>query len=398
MVAKRGNMAKVRRIKFMQNAGPWPYKVETYTPTPPEGASAETIAQYKVKVLAQFAKDDNPTSEQGTYPDQTDSPDERPANRELTIRDGKVDVNFTGRNPGNYTLRVSLWNAMGALIAYDIREGRKLEVLPEPKGVEVVLIASFPSPWRGRPAAEIEALNKKIGYWQATSADMRAIAESQAKQDSSPDAVENRPPELGELKLEADNIHTILTLGDFLDTAINKYEDHSIARLVLITHSDQNVLAFSGNIRINSDQTADVTWPRASNVDFDPSVPSSQVFNETVARLDTMQWLGENPDGKYKLQQFINKFSENGEIVLISCKAGTSGFSLSPKHTSALAYLLKDADIPIKATNDQIWYWTKASGNTIADRDLISVGEHGTQGRGYRHILPELNRVSPVKP
>ena len=164
-------------------------------------------------------------------------------------------------------------------------------------------------------------------------------------------------------------------------------------------------LGFSGTITVGNklkEIESEVKFTTTPMADWRESNPLrvENTFKSTILSRDVADWLGRDVLGVEQLRMFARKFAKHGEIVFISCHAGRA-FIASPSHVGGLAYHLdqqKFNDLFLRATGESIWYWAKPSGGTIINRDILSVGEKGQLGLGYRHLIPQLERVTKMRP
>lgn len=226
-------------------------------------------------------------------------------------------------------------------------KNKKKKTAMAPSKRELVAIARFDSPWANN-SEEVNALDS--GKWNPSKNDFAAVANKDAK---------------------SKDIFTIKTLGEFLGV-ISEAKDGTLERLVLITHSTNNLIALSGTMAYNGEK---------GKVGLNQSNKNDMINSGGIDQR-VVNWLNEDPTGIAQRNLARTKFTENAEIVLISCHSGSFA-SLPP----FLMDLSASLNVRIRGFNEEIGYFPRYNKNAVTDRTFTAVSLTGTQAKGYRHLL-----------
>ena len=219
-----------------------------------------------------------------------------------------------------------------------------------PKRNEIVCVAEFPSPWNN-DTEEIGALDG--GSWNPSDVDMKAVAHK-----------------------DVTNHWDVDTLGTFFG-AIDTAKDGTLERVILITHSNSSLVAFSGTMS-HHNQKGTVGLHLANPSDW----IESGGLDQSLAT-----WLKDDPEGQAYCANAKKKFTPNIEIIFISCHAGGSTFA-PPLFMVDFATALQAR---VKAFTEDIRYTPDYPNGTITDRTITAVGINGKKGKGFRHLLTSSN-------
>jgi hypothetical protein len=223
---------------------------------------------------------------------------------------------------------------------------------------ELVLVAIFPYPWsKTSLKEEIDALDS--GAWNPSDEDMWAVAQKDAK---------------------SVDIKAINNIGNFL-AEVQSAKNGSLERVVVITHSNDSVIAFSGIMNYGGTK---------GQVGLGQANPASFIDSEGLDQ-SVVNWLNTDPRGRAQRDAARVKFTSDGEVVFVSCHGGGSGYA-PPLFLADFAGAFK---VTVKAFRDAIWYHpdydspngTPAKPYKMNDRSITSVGSSGTQAKGFRHLL-----------
>jgi hypothetical protein len=226
---------------------------------------------------------------------------------------------------------------------------------------EVSAISSYPRPkaWGafGTAAgdlAEINASRTQGSHWSPTTDYFRIVAQTPHQH-----------------KAGITQIFEIATVGEMLgamlrDTKGKDRPKHSIRRFNILAHGNPGLIGLSGDVS----DTGDVTFVSVNNE------PSDRL---NWHRIDTSVINFLNGQGKSVRDQVREKFVPNGEIALILCGGGVGqGLLLALD-------LARTFHVTVRAYKEEIFYQFdfNQSTNRIIDRNITSVGQSGTQGKGY---------------
>ena len=231
---------------------------------------------------------------------------------------------------------------------------------------EIVAVAQFSSPWTSLKE-EVDALD--AGSWNPSDQDMRAVAFKDAKKN---------------------DIFDIATFGEFLG-AINDAQNGTLERLVLITHSNSSLIAFSGTMSYNGTK---------GNVGLN-GANSSNYLNSGGLDQNVVNWFNTDPTGRAQRDNARTKFTPNGEVVFVSCHAGGSVFA-PPLFLMDFAGAL---NVTVRAFTKDIRYTPDYVNNPnpakvkMNDRSITAVSG-STPDKGFRHLLidPDLRSIKSPSP
>jgi hypothetical protein len=232
---------------------------------------------------------------------------------------------------------------------------KKLTSAAPPRLLELTLVASYPTPWKGNPAAELGALAVE-GRWHPTSEDFFAVAHTPNGARSNATIVR-----------EVNNIDTLIG-------AITKIPcpNGGIGRLNLISHGTDGILSLSGEVRANGY----VSIGRGYSNSFEDK------------RIDeaTLEWFNEDGRGRIYRDMIRDKLNREAEIWLFMCKSAGIGkpFALARRLANTFGRRVMGYD-------SEVWYHhpdgkLSCAGRgpaCIAGRNITSIGKNGTQGLGY---------------
>lgn len=253
---------------------------------------------------------------------------------------------------------------------------RKSPIVPA-RVVEITLVGTFsrPASWQRRDTPQGDAAEIKLmqaGTWHPCTEDFLAVA--------------NVPNARAKLTTVHDPIGTFgQVLGAILDTAddgeTHRRAPRSIKRLNLISHGlgesgRTPIYGLSGDIADDGGCFLHGSLEEAGT----PGRPlQSRGIDEALLDwLDTRQ-----PELRDQCRQ---RFREDGEIGLILCNSGGSSFA---RNVANLAQrLARTFDVAVLAFDDEVVYHSYFEHERFVRRDLTSVGQSGTQGRGYACAVP----------
>ena len=218
------------------------------------------------------------------------------------------------------------------------------------------MVAKFPYPWASLQE-EIDALDG--GAWNPSDRDMFEVAHKDAK---------------------SSDIFAMKDLYEFLG-AIQDAADGALERLVVITHSNDRLIAFSGTMSFNGVK---------GQVGLGQANPSDYIHSEGLDQ-DVVNWLNVDTQGRAQRDAARVKFTSDGEVIFVSCHGGGSGYA----PPLFLADFSATLNVKVKAFRDAIWYHPDHDSPNqsppkpykMKDRSITSVGGSGTRGKGFRHLL-----------
>jgi hypothetical protein len=189
---------------------------------------------------------------------------------------------------------------------------------------EITVVGHFPNPWRGA-REEIDAI--KSGIWSPSTDDFIAVERNSRKKD-------NKKPTLIVDSVEA-FIHLIL------DQPVG-----SIKRINILTHGNENWIAFAGEIE-------------EGNVSFD------EVLD--ISTLRGMLLHGIEYRGKHVgWEQVESRFGHNAEIVVFACKAAVS--------ETLLQHVANFFDVTVRGFTTELQYHvTFTEAKAVVHRNEITV-------------------------
>jgi hypothetical protein len=171
----------------------------------------------------------------------------------------------------------------------------------QPRAVEISMIANFPPPWKGNQALEIAGMKKGANNpspgapgWAPSNDDFNEVIEADVKDKKSIFGVNNT--------------------GDFIG-AIQSAKPGTIARLNLITHSNNSIIALKGDI----DLQGVVTFPG-----FDPSdvLATPRLNTDFFAFLNGSFAPDPSLDGKALRDDMRTRFRPDAELFIYGCDGG----------------------------------------------------------------------------
>ncbi|MBN1603676.1 MAG: hypothetical protein JW915_18840 [Chitinispirillaceae bacterium] len=226
------------------------------------------------------------------------------------------------------------------------KKDKKTATVPSRR--ELVAIAEFPYPWSSN-SEELNAI--ATDTWNPSDQDFLAVAHKDAKQK---------------------DVFTIKNLGEFLGV-INEAKNGTLERLLLITHSNRQLIAFSGTMQYNG-QKGSVGLNQSNSIDM----LSSGGLDQSV-----VNWLNDDPtEGRPQRNNARTKFTPDAEIIFVSCHSGS--FASLPAFLMDLSACL---NVKVKGFNEEIGYFPRANKTGVYDRTFTAIGLTGTQARGFRHLL-----------
>jgi hypothetical protein len=220
--------------------------------------------------------------------------------------------------------------------------------------VELTLVASYGSPWKGNLAAEIEATATK-GKWHPTSIDFYAVAHTP-----------NYGRRNATLVREVNNV-------DSLIGAITKTPcpNGGIGRLNVISHGTDGICSLHGEVRANGYVT----------------IGRGHANPREDERIDgaTLEWFNTNDVGRTYRDMIRAKLNSKAEIWLIMCKSAGIGDSFVVARELAETF-----GVRVMGYNSEVWYHPDDGlacpvgvPACVDGRNRTSIGENGKQGRGY---------------
>lgn len=233
---------------------------------------------------------------------------------------------------------------------------------------EIVVVASFPYPWASLKE-EIDALDQS--QWNPSVEDMRKVAEKDAK---------------------SANIFDMTNLEELLG-AISDAADGTLERLIVITHSNDSLIALAGSMSYGGVK---------GQVGLGTANPSNWMKSRGLDQ-NVVNWLNtDNTQGRPQRDAARAKFTADGEVIFVSCHGGGSGYA-PPLFLMDFAGALA---VKVKAYTDAIAYHpdydspnhTAPKPYKMKDRSITSVGMGGTQGKGFRHLLTSSNLRTITSP
>lgn len=251
----------------------------------------------------------------------------------------------------------------------------------QPRMVEITMVASFPSPWKGNQALEIAGMKKSAvnpgvsSGWAPSTDDFNQVAEADVK--------------------DAKTIFSVGTTGEMIG-AMQTAKPGTLSRVNLITHSSPSILPLAGTV----DQQGGV---------FFTGVGNSTLLNQP--RIDTnfidflngkFQPAGE-PDGKTLRTDLRALFRADAEFFFYGCDGGQAqSFLVMQEWSLCLGIAVhgfvnfidfqplfdEKKGIIVQSSRANARYQDKA----VKDRDANLIA------RGFRHLVPDKNLGKPATP
>jgi hypothetical protein len=236
---------------------------------------------------------------------------------------------------------------------------------------EITVACTYPA-WPSS-AAEIGALQS--GQWSPTTTDFTAVAQA-----------DNR---------DASKRFQVGNLGEFLGAIVNlpsgrPRPDHSLDRVVIITHAGNGIVSFKGTVSPNS-----VTIGQFNS--GNPLASEGLDFNS----VGSGQFLNSSPGNSVR-DDARKKFRSTGEIVLYCCNSGM-GVAVARMQDIAQTF-----DVKVTGFANAIVYCPDFTSSAIINRNMtvelspsLGVVQSCSTGRkpGYRHAFGGgKTQGKPAKP
>lgn len=236
---------------------------------------------------------------------------------------------------------------------------RKMTSAAPPQLVELTLVASFPRPWKsdGEELAAIPIRKR----WHPSSVDFYAVAETPNR--GRPNATIVREV------TDVDSFIGAITCSDL--RAKTPRPNGNIGRLNIISHGSSGVLSLSGRVLANGG----VPLGRGS----------SNPRNDERIDQTTLNWFNETEKGRAYRGLIRAKLNPGAEIWLIMCRSAGIGDSFIVARELAETFGVK-----VMGYSSEVWYHPDENlvcpvGDPacVGGRNMTSIGENGTKGRGY---------------
>jgi hypothetical protein len=263
---------------------------------------------------------------------------------------------------------------------------KKTPAVPD-RGIEVTVIASYPRPraWGAFGTSAGDAVEIRLAgakTWHPTTDNFRIVAGTP-----------------NQFKKGLTEVFDISTVGEFIGAFTQKNgKDRpakSVGRVNIVAHGNPGLIGLSGSL----DDAGNVSLANSRReTASDPFAPSSGGgLDASVA-----SWL--NGSGKPFRTLARNVLRDDAELHLILCNGGL-GRGLALMQDLALSL-----NLVVRGFSDAVFCHFTFAGQRILERNITSIGENGSQGKGYQcfvkvpqafagdHLKPDRSAAKPQTP